>query len=129
LYTAEKTIYNITNEIKKRGYSQKEVYSACKINENTVSRMNDSKGISSFYLAKIADHLNCSVDYLLGRTPCPDINISGNTQNNINGDNNINVNNNDELAGELSSLLKQLDIRKRTELMTMIYNFVDNNKG
>lgn len=91
--------------------------------------MNDSKGISSFYLAKIADYLNCSVDYLLGRTPCPDINISGNTQNNINGDNNINVNNNDELAGELSSLLKQLDIRKRTELMTMIYNFVDNNKG
>lgn len=129
MYTAEKTIYNITNEIKKRGYSQKEVYSACKINENTVSRMNDSKGISSFYLAKIADYLNCSVDYLLGRTPCPDINISGNTQNNVNGDNNINVNNNDELAGELSSLLKQLDIRKRTELMTMIYNFVDNNKG
>jgi DNA-binding Xre family transcriptional regulator len=128
LYTAEKTIYNITNEIKKRGYSQKEVYSACKINENTVSRMNDSKGISSFYLAKIADYLNCSVDYLLGRTPCPDINISGNTQNNVNGDNNISVNNNDELASELSSLLKSLNLRKRTELMTMIYQFVDTHK-
>lgn len=128
MYTAEKTIYNITNEIKKRGYSQKEVYSACKINENTVSRMNDSKGISSFYLAKIADYLNCSVDYLLGRTPCPEINISGNTQNNVNGDNNISVNNNDELAGELSALLKSLDLRKRTELMTMIYQFVDTHK-
>lgn len=128
MYTAEKTIYNITNEIKKRGYSQKEVYSACKINENTVSRMNDSKGISSFYLAKIADYLNCSVDYLLGRTPCPDINISGNTQNNVNGDNNISVNNNDELAGELSALLKSLNLRKRTELMIMIYDFVDTNK-
>lgn len=79
-------------------------------------------------LAKIADYLNCSVDYLLGRTPCPEINISGNTQNNVNGDNNINVNNNDELAGELSSLLKSLDLRKRTELMTMIYQFVDTNK-
>lgn len=81
------------------------------------------------HIKAICDRYNCSADYLLGRTPCPEINISGNTQNNVNGDNNINVNNNDELAGELSSLLKQLDIRKRTELMTMIYNFVDNNKG
>lgn len=129
MYTAEKTITNIKRAIEERGYSQKKVYSACNINENTVSRMNDSKGISSFYLAKIADYLNCSVDYLLGRTPCPDVNISGNTQNNVNGDNNISVGNNDELAGELSSLLKQLDMRKRTKLMTMIYNFVDNNKG
>lgn len=80
------------------------------------------------HLTKICDYLGCSVDYLLGRTPCPDINISGNTQNNINGDNNISVNNNDELAGELSSLLKSLNMRKRTELMTMIYHFVDTNK-
>lgn len=67
MYTAEKTITNIKRAIEERGYSQKKVYSACNINENTVSRMNDSKGISSFYLAKIADYLNCSVDYLLGR--------------------------------------------------------------
>jgi LPS sulfotransferase NodH len=82
----------------------------------------------SDWLAQCADYLNCSVDYLLGRTPCPDINISGNTQNNVNGDNNISVNNNDELASELSALLKSLNMRKRTELMTMIYHFVDDNK-
>ena len=79
-------------------------------------------------LAKFADYYGVSADYLLGRTPCPDINISGNTQNNVNGDNNISVGNNDELASELSALLKSLNLRKRTELMTMIYKFVDTNK-
>lgn len=39
----------------------------------------------SDWLSQCADILNCSADYLLGRTSCPDINISGNTQNNING--------------------------------------------
>ena len=30
--------------------------------------MSDKKGISSFSLAKIADYLDVSIDYLLGRT-------------------------------------------------------------
>lgn len=73
MYTAQTTISRIVSMISERGYSQKSVFESCGINENTVKRMTDNKGISSFYLAKIADYLDCSVDYLLGRTDIPDI--------------------------------------------------------
>ncbi len=41
------------------------------IGKNTLWAMTDNKGIGCFSLAKIADHLDCSVDYLLGRTDDP----------------------------------------------------------
>ena len=86
MYNAQLTISRIQSIIKKRGLTQKEVLSRCDINENTLKRMTDNKGMSSFYLAKIADYLNCSVDYLLGRTDNP--NVTADTY--INGDNNNN---------------------------------------
>lgn len=46
----------------------------CELNINTLSQISEKKGISSFSLAKIADYLDCSVDYLLGRTDIPEIN-------------------------------------------------------
>ena len=67
MYTAQLTIGRIQSLIKKNGLTQKQVLADCEINENTLKRMTDNKGISSFYLAKIADKLECSVDYLLGR--------------------------------------------------------------
>ena len=117
----------ILREFKARNLSIRPTLTMIGISKNTLDNANTSMPKADT-LAKIADYLNCSVDYLLGRTPCPDINISGNTQNNINGNNNISINNNDELASELSTLLKSLNLRKRTELMTMIYQFVDDNK-
>lgn len=67
MYTAQLTIDRIQNLIKEKGFIQKRVLEECGINENTLKRMTDNKGMSSFSLAKIADYLNCSVDYLLGR--------------------------------------------------------------
>ena len=67
MYTAQLTIERIQSLIKEKGLTQKQVLLECGINENTLKRMTDNKGISSFYLAKIADKLECSVDYLLGR--------------------------------------------------------------
>ena len=43
------------------------------IGKSTIYAMTDKKGIGCFALAKIADHLDCSVDYLLGRTDNPNI--------------------------------------------------------
>ena len=34
-------------------------------------KINDTKGMASFSLARIADYLDVSVDYLLGRTDNP----------------------------------------------------------
>ena len=52
----------------------KDILSACDLNINSLSQMSDKKGLSSFSLGKIADYLDCSVDYLLGRTDNPEIN-------------------------------------------------------
>lgn len=38
---------------------------------NAVNQINEKKGMGAFSLASIADYLECSVDYLLGRTDEP----------------------------------------------------------
>ena len=48
----------------------------CDLNINSISQISDKKELSSFSLAKIADYLNCSVDYLLGRTDVVEVNKS-----------------------------------------------------
>lgn len=89
----------------------------------------------SDYLAKAADILECSTDYLLGRTDSPTLNHqdnnSGNIVNGSNGDNSpLTVQNDDatEMEKEISSILSDMSYRERTELMCMIYKFVDEHK-
>lgn len=44
------------------------------LGSNTMSALYHGKSIAFDSLAKIADYLDCSVDYLLGRTDNPEIN-------------------------------------------------------
>lgn len=44
------------------------------LGSNTMSHMRHGRAIASDSLAKIADYLDCSVDYLLGRTDNPEVN-------------------------------------------------------
>lgn len=53
-----------------------EVLSACGLGKNTVSKISNGADILTLNFAKIADELDCSVDYLLGRTDNPDVNKS-----------------------------------------------------
>ena len=46
----------------------------CGLGINALNQLTDKKGLSCFALARIADYLGCSVDYLLGRTDKPEIN-------------------------------------------------------
>ena len=50
---------------------------------NIIRQMTDKKGVGCFALAEIADYLDCSVDYLLGRTDIPDMVVRN--ENVING--------------------------------------------
>ncbi len=130
MYTAQLTIERIQSLIKEKGLTQKQVLSECDINENTLKRMTDNKGISSFYLAKIADKLNCSVDYLLGRDNYSNNGNSINTGD-INGSHNATIttaSQNSEIEKEISSILSELTVREKTELMTLIYKFLDEKE-
>ncbi len=58
-------------DLKKTG---KQMAIDCELGINVMSniRRGDVKSIETFY--KIAEYLDCSVDYLLGRTDNPDVN-------------------------------------------------------
>lgn len=69
----------ISNTIKNYAKSKKiaigKMLSDCDLSKNTLSSMQSGGYLPrAETLIKIADHLNCSVDYLLGRTDNPEVN-------------------------------------------------------
>ena len=68
MYKAEITRERIKSLCKEKSIKIETLLSACDLGINAIRQINDKKGMSSFSLAKIADYLDCSVDYLLGRT-------------------------------------------------------------
>lgn len=67
-YSAQFTRARIDEQ--KKGMSYEQLQTACGLGANAIRQMGKN-GLASFSLAKIADVLNCSVDYLLGRTDNP----------------------------------------------------------
>lgn len=68
MYTSDETVTNIRRIARQKEIKLGQMLSDCGLGKNTLVSFNDKKGISCFSLAKIADYLDCSVDYLLGRT-------------------------------------------------------------
>lgn len=57
---------------KDKKISLKVMLTDCNLGINALSQFAKGNAMSSLNLAKIADYLDCSVDYLLGRTDNPD---------------------------------------------------------
>ena len=74
LYTSPKLANAIKVYAKLKGISLKTILEECNLGANTFSHMLHGRAIAFDSLAKIADYLDCSVDYLLGRTDNPEIN-------------------------------------------------------
>ena len=70
--------HNIANRIKEvaklRNITLKQMLVDLSLGSNAMSAMYHGKIIASDSLAKIADYLDVSVDYLLGRTDIPEVN-------------------------------------------------------
>lgn len=77
------------------------------LNINIIRQMSDNKGVGCFALAKIADHLGCSVDYLLGRVDTPNGTYSINHNTNINGTQNNVINGNSAASEKTDTLTEQ----------------------
>lgn len=73
MYNSQTLVENIKALAKSKNVLVKEMLIDCDLNVNALNQMSDKKGISSFSLAKIADYLDVSVDYLLGQTEIPEI--------------------------------------------------------
>lgn len=71
MYISQDIAKRIKARAKQQNVSIGEMLSACELGINTVSKIAKGTDILTRNFAKIADYLDCSVDYLLGRTDNP----------------------------------------------------------
>lgn len=74
MYITQEIANRIKLQAKLKKTTVKDLLSACELNINALSEFAKGKQLSCISLAKIADYLDCSVDYLLGRTDNPEVN-------------------------------------------------------
>ena len=74
MYNAQETRTRIKDLCKIKKINMEFLLIECNLGVNAIRQINDKKGMSSYSLARIADYLDCSVDYLLGRTDKPEVN-------------------------------------------------------
>jgi len=129
MYTSQDLAIRIKAIAKERNTVIKDMLAELSLGSNTMSALYHGKSIAFDSLAKIADYLDCSVDYLLGRTDNP--NITADTY--INGDNNgiqaVNNGNNSHLTvnsntktdtEELVEMIQGLPLVQRAKIITQI---------
>lgn len=74
MYNSQEIATRIKSTAKSKNVSLKTMLSDCNLGINTISQMSKGNDMLSKNLARIADYLDCSVDYLLGRTDNPEVN-------------------------------------------------------
>lgn len=72
MYDSHNLAIRIKTVAKERKKVIKDMLITCELGSNTMSGMYHGKSLAFDSLAKIADYLDCSVDYLIGRTDNPD---------------------------------------------------------
>lgn len=74
MYYSQELAERIKSMARKNNVVLGKMLSECGLNANTLNQISEERGIASFSLGKIADYLDCSVDYLLCRTDNPNVN-------------------------------------------------------
>lgn len=134
MYNAQCTKDRIKNICKVKKVNMEQMLVDCSLGVNAIRQINDTKGMASFSLAKIADYLDCSVDYLLGRTDNPEVTynnhaLSGDGGVAVAGGNaNITISNQQKEDAEILDLIKSLPLKKRVKIISMIYEELEEEK-
>ena len=71
MYDTQAIAARIKSCAKSQKIAMKTLLNDCDMNINAISEFSKGKQMSCINLARIADYLGCSVDYLLGRTVSP----------------------------------------------------------
>lgn len=74
MYNSQEIAERIKLRAKQLNISVNELLVSCRLGKNTISKMSNGADILTQNFAKIADYLDCSVDYLLGRTDVVEVN-------------------------------------------------------
>ena len=80
MYSSYKVAERIKETAKSKGIALGVLLQDCELSKNTISTMQNREFFPRLEtISKISDHLNCSVDYLIGRTDNPNSHKSDNT--------------------------------------------------
>lgn len=132
MYSNQEIAFKIKEIARTKNYSIKQLLDECNLNVNYISQFANGKDMTAGNLYKIANLLDVSIDYLLGRTDTPkgySNNIS-NVQTTVNSPQ-ISGNNNNvsERSGtvtdeelEILELIRKLSLKKRVEFISALYN-------
>lgn len=74
MYITQNIASRIKMQLKNQHISMKTMLFDLDMGINSISEFAKGKQMSCISLARIADYLDCSVDYLLGRTDNPEVN-------------------------------------------------------
>ncbi len=128
MYNMHKTKDRIKDLCKSKNIKMETLLTDCGLGINAIRQINEKKGMGSYSLARIADYLSCSVDYLLGRTDEPST-ISNVIGGNVTGgavvqgyhNSNVTVNSSERKLTdeeiELLRLFNSLDVKRRIKLL------------
>lgn len=134
MYDTQEIAVRIKQQVKACGYNMKDMLNDLNLGINLISQLAKGQIISSINLALIADYLDCSVDYLLGRTEEQTISYYAN---NIHDSNCVQDNGAMTVSGdvritkeeaELLRIYQTLDVRDRMKLMTAAFDLEDEIK-
>ncbi len=109
------------------------------VGKDIITNMNKGSLPSCDKLAKIADYLEISVDYLLGRTDKPNgysnndnsFIVGNNSTQTVGNYNNISTNKSNDIsddAREIDNILKSLSFRERVRFLNKIYDLEEEFK-
>ncbi len=123
MYNSQDIALRIKSIAKERNIIIKNMLSECGLSKNMLSTMLSGGSMPKVdNLARIADYLDCSVDYLLGRDGTQNNNVVNGNYNVVgNTSSQINVNTDDKLTDEEAALLelfKKMDVINKSRLIT-----------
>lgn len=130
MYNSSETSTRIRQLAKEKGIQMSELQEKCGLSKNTIMQSGKSQeGMKAKNLYAIAEMLECSVDYLLGRTDNPNetnITVTDNKQTSITGNNSISVNaadnKKDTLTEQFIQKFEQLDFDDKVDVMQYVKN-------
>lgn len=127
MYIPQRTVERIKKIAKEKGIATTIMLQECELNKNTLSSMNNrGSWLQADSLAKIADYLDCSVDYLLGRTDSLNVDNSIRTGNvtgiNVKGNTSVNIGtpSKEQDTADLVEMIQELPLVKRAKVITYI---------
>lgn len=116
-------------QAKLRNTSVKKILEDCDLGPNTITKISRGSDIVSQNLKKIADYLDCSTDYLLGRSDTP--NMSNSVDNSVLINGSINNSNHstlnvatppqDEMTQQLIDGFKTLSFENKLKIMNTLF--------